>query len=102
MLYLDSLCQRDAGSGFVQLYFALCFLFGYFDHSSHQTKDVYLLSFGHIERNVPCLTVSQNIYSHYMRREIPQGPITINMCRLKICVHILYLIYSIQYLKGLK
>lgn len=57
MLYLDSLCQRDSGSGFVQWYFALRFLFmyplnGYFDYSSHQTKDVYLLSFGDTESNV--------------------------------------------------
>lgn len=41
-------------SGFIQLYFALYFLFmyslnGYFDYSSHQTKDVYLLSFEDIE-----------------------------------------------------
>lgn len=57
MLYLYLLCQRDSGSGFVQLYFALCFLFmyplnGYFDYSSHQTKDAYLLSFGDTESNV--------------------------------------------------
>lgn len=46
------------------------------------------------------LTASQSIYSHYiMRREIPQGPATINMCRLKICAHILYLIYSVPYMK---
>lgn len=102
MLYLDSLCQRDSGSGFVQLYFALCSLFiyplnGYFDHSSHQTKDVYLLSFGDIERNVSSLPASQSIYSHYTtRREIPQRPTTINMCRLRICEHILYLIYLVS------
>lgn len=82
VLYLDSLFQGDSGSGFVQLYFALCFLFtypsnGYFDYSSHQTKNVYLLSFGDIERNVSSLTASQNIYSHYiMRRESPQGQLS--------------------------
>lgn len=76
-------------------------LSGYFDYSSHQTKDVYLSSFGDIERNVSSLTASQSIYDHYTtRREIPQGPATINTCRLKLRVHILYLIYSVQYLKG--
>lgn len=106
MLYLDSLCQRNSGSGFVHLYFALyffmCSLNGYFDYSSHQTKDVHLLSFGDTESNgfFFLLTASQSIYSHYiMRREIPQGPATINMCRLKICAHILYLIYSVPYMK---
>lgn len=79
MLYLDSLCQRNSGSGFVQLYFALCFLFmyplnGHFDYSSHQTKDVYLLLFGDTESNVFFfLTASQSIYSNKKRNSTGTG-----------------------------